>query len=62
MSETKAQKSERLKEEAAKDVNKRYKNGTLWIKDKKTKDILVKTNRIAMNRSIFSHFLNILQL
>jgi len=35
MSETKSQKSERLKEEAAKDVNDRYRNGTLWIKEKK---------------------------
>jgi len=35
MSETKAQKSERLKEEAAKDMNERYRNGILWIKEKK---------------------------
>jgi len=35
VSETKAQKSERLKEEAAKEVNARYRNGTLWIKEKK---------------------------
>jgi len=35
MSETKAQKSERLKEEAAKEVNEKYRSGTLWIKEKK---------------------------
>jgi len=35
VSETKAQKSERLKEEAAKEVNERYRNGTLWSKEKK---------------------------
>jgi len=35
MNETKSQKSERLKEEAAKDVNEKYRNGTLWIKEKK---------------------------
>jgi len=35
VSETKSQRSERLKEEAAKDVNDRYRNGTLWIKEKK---------------------------
>jgi len=35
MNETKSQKSKRLKEEAAKEVNDRYRNGTLWIKEKK---------------------------
>jgi len=35
MSETKAQKSERLKEEAAKDVNDKYRKDILWIKEKK---------------------------
>jgi len=35
MSETKSQKSERLKEEAAKDIDDEYRKGTLWIKDKK---------------------------
>jgi len=37
MSETKAQKSKRLKEEAAKEINQKYRNGTLWIKEKKIK-------------------------
>jgi len=35
MSETKAQKSERLKEEATKEINDKYRKGTLWVKEKK---------------------------
>jgi len=34
MSETKSQKSERLKEEAAEKIDEKYRKGTLWIKDK----------------------------
>jgi len=35
MNETKSQRSERLKEEAAKGVNDKYRKGTLWVKEKK---------------------------
>jgi len=35
VSETKSQKSERLKEEAAKEINDKYRKGILWIKDKR---------------------------
>jgi len=35
MSEKKIQKSERLKEKAAKEINERYRNDTLWVKEKK---------------------------
>jgi len=35
VSETKSQKSERLKEEAAKDIDDKYRKGTLWVKEKR---------------------------
>jgi len=37
MYETKAQKSERLKKEAASEINDRYRNHKLWQKDVKKK-------------------------
>jgi len=32
---TPQEESDKLKKEAAKDINKRYRNGTLWVKDDK---------------------------
>jgi len=32
---TKQEKSDKLKKEAAKEINDKYRKGTLWIKDKR---------------------------
>jgi len=34
---TKQEKSDKLKKEAAKEINERYRKGTLWKKEKKIK-------------------------
>lgn len=35
MSESKSQRSARLKKEAAEEINRKYREGTLWVKEPK---------------------------